>query len=56
MAYTEVIIASTKEEALEKARAFAQTLDLVQGPITTYGPQELPGGVWEATVTYYGFD
>lgn len=56
MAYEEVIIAATKEEALEKAEAFKETLSFVQGPFRTYGPQELPGGQWKVSITYYGFD
>jgi len=56
MAYHKVIIALTKEEALKEADAFKRSLAIVQGPVSTYGPQELPGGQWEITITYYGFD
>jgi hypothetical protein len=56
MAYKEVILAATKEEALEKAEAFKESLDIVQGPATIYSPLETPEGRWSITVTYYGFD
>lgn len=56
MAYNKVIIALTKEEVLKEAEAFKRSLAIVQGPVTTYGPQELPGGQWEITITYYGCD
>lgn len=56
MAYEKVIIAQSKEEALQKAKAFKDSLSFVQGPFTTYGPQEIPGGQWEVRIKYYGFD
>lgn len=56
MAYQKVIIAQSKEEALEKAKAFKDSLSYVQGPFTTYGPQETPEGQWTITIRYYGFD
>lgn len=56
MAYEKTIIAKTKEEALERAEAFKETLSFVQGPFTTYGPLETPEGQWEVRIQYYGFD
>jgi hypothetical protein len=54
--YTEYLMGETPEEAKQKAEVFKKNLDLVQGPISTYGPYETIDGQWKAVVTYYGFD
>lgn len=55
MAYAKAFVAPTKEQALQQAEAFKQTLDMVQQPYL-YPPQETGEGQWQVVVTYYGFD
>lgn len=54
MGYQQNFIGFTREEALEKAEAFVETLDYMQQPsiINTY-PED---NYWVVTVNYYGFD
>jgi hypothetical protein len=55
MAYQKVIVAPTMEQALDKAKEYRDTLDMVQQPWICR-PYERDDGQWEVIVKYYGFD